>query len=79
LTFTNFAISHYFRDYDINLGLNFKTFFQSIDDYYASTAGLDFGITFPLKSKEYLWGISNKILSIGLPIRISVGGYGARL
>jgi predicted negative regulator of RcsB-dependent stress response len=58
LTFTNFAISHYFKDYDINLGLNFKTFFQSIDDYYASSAGLDLGVVFPLKSKEYLWGIS---------------------
>jgi tetratricopeptide (TPR) repeat protein len=57
LIYTNFSLSYYLRNYDINLGTNLKTFFQSIDDYFASSANFDFGILTPTK-KDYTWGIS---------------------
>lgn len=57
LTYTNFSVSYYLRNYDLNLGVNLKTFFQSIDGYYANTMNFDFGIITPTK-KDYIWGIS---------------------
>ncbi len=57
LLFTNLSLSYYLRRYDINCGINLKTYFQSIDDYYATTINFDLGILTPTK-KDYIWGIS---------------------
>lgn len=59
IVYTNIALSYYLKNVDLNLGINFKTFYQSIDDYFASAGNLDLGIVIPAKNKkEYLWGIS---------------------
>ncbi|MCX7910736.1 MAG: hypothetical protein N2505_04055 [Endomicrobia bacterium] len=57
LTYANVAIAYYLKNYDINLGLNYKNIFQTIDEYYTYGANIDLGIITPT-NKHYIWGIS---------------------
>ncbi|MFN3550748.1 MAG: tetratricopeptide repeat protein [Endomicrobiia bacterium] len=66
ITYTNIALSYYLRNIDTNLGINFKTYYQTIDDYYAYCINFDLGVITPAKNEWYCWGIS--VLNI-LPVK----------
>lgn len=57
LTCVNISASYYIKKIHSNIGINFKNFFQTIDDYFNYSNNLDIGVLTPLK-KEYSWGIS---------------------
>lgn len=58
IVYTNVAATYYLRKFNINLGMNLKNFFHNIDDYYNYGTNIDFGIVYPTKDTNFLWGIS---------------------
>lgn len=56
--YSNLTLSYYFEKISLNTGINFKSFIQTIDDYYNSGVNFDFGIVYPKEGFDFFWGIS---------------------
>ncbi len=56
--YSNLTLSYCFKKISLNTGINFKSFIQTIDDYYNSGVNFDFGIVYPKEGYDFFWGIS---------------------
>ncbi len=56
--YSNLTFSYYFKRISLNMGVNFKSFFQKIDEYYNNGVNMDLGVIYPKEGYDFFWGIS---------------------